>query len=561
MAFELQCIKGVGVDETKGEQMAFRQIHLKALQAVAIVTVVLLASCGGGSSFQLDDDSGDTDETSSPALTLEGITPIEFDANGNASVSFENVAADNSYLVTLYSSNYETSGGLFAFEIGSGSSANVTAALTRGVEEDSADITEDAHELLRLAEEELNGDLATASSGGFTRSLSASRSAPSSRTFKVLSSLSSASSYSTVTADLRYETADLYVYVDTRNSDEVSDDALAQFVAPFADLIDDERGLFGAESDVNDDDHFTVLLTQEVNELGQSGGGIITGFFYAADLYSASSYPVSNEMEIIYTMVPDPEGDHGVPISQEFALANILPSVLPHEFQHMINYNQHVFLNGGAAERSYLNEALAHLAEDIYSLNGGYMAETGIENPARVAYYLDDVDGVCFTCGSSLSQRGGSYLFIRYLYEQAEMGNLSAVANGASLIASLMNTTKTGMANIVGAALGSSDASDFHSLISLFNLAVTLSDTGLSSDNRFEFSGIDLHGEQNDNRGTILDGPVTVTPSSFPYQSTITASGLSYVEISGAEILNMGGVLPVAIGAGMTGGGYVITLQ
>src|SRR3989338_2688815 len=62
------------------------------------------------------------------------------------------------------------------------------------------------------------------------------------------------------------------------------------------------------------------------------------------------------------------------------------------------------------------------------------------------------------------------------------------------------------------AAVGSSDASDFHSLISLFNLAVTLSDTGLSSDNRFEFSGIDLHGEQNDNRGTILDGPVTVTP-------------------------------------------------
>lgn len=539
--------------------MASRMIHRQAVQTISIISVLFLVCCGS-STFKLDDDADSSDETSSPALSLEGITPIEFDENGQATVSIENVTADNQYLVTLYSSNYETNGSLFAYEMGSGSSANVAAALTRSVE-DSGDITEDAHELLRIAEEDLNGDIAAASTSGFTRGLSTSRSAPSTQSFKVLSSLSSTSSYSTVTAELRYESADVYVYIDTRNSESVTDDELAQFVAPFADLIDDERGLFGSESDVNDDDHFTVLLTQEVNELGQSGGGIITGFFYAADLYSASSYPVSNEMEIIYTMVPDPEGDHGVPISTEFALANILPSVLPHEFQHMINYNQHVFLNGGAAEKSYLNEALAHLAEDIYSLSNGYMGETGIENPARVAYFLDDVDGVCFTCGSSLSQRGGSYLFIRYLYEQAQMGNLSAAADGASLVASLMNTTKTGMENIVGAALGSDDASDFKSLIALFNVAVTLSDMGLTSDSRFELVGIDLRGEQNDNRGTILDGPVTATPSAYPYQSTITASGLSYVEISGADILNMGGVLPVSIGAGMTGGGFVITLK
>lgn len=514
--------------------------------------ILLFISCG---SVQTIDgySSNDSDDSFNDSL-LSGVTEIEFGSDNTAVVGLDGINESDTYIVALYSYD-ESNNSTYSYQLG-GSGNLVSSFLKKA--ETGEDITEDFHQKIRRLEAAI--DDADPVNTPSVKALTRAATVGSLKTFKVMNSLSSASSYDVVTAKLRYATSNFYAYVDVRNEDALTDDDLEEVLGAFDDVVDNERNLFGEESDVNGDGHFVILMSQAVNELGASGGGIITGYFYAVDLFSSASYSISNQMEIFYTMVPDPSGAFGTAVSKGFSLSNILPAVLPHEFQHMISYNQHVFENHGSSEVAWLNEGFSHLAEDIYSLNGNYMEETGIDNPARVAYYLNSNDEVCFTCGSSLSQRGGSYLFVRYLYEQAELGNLSEVSSGADLLNRLLDTDLTGVDNILDAALDTSSDDGFRFLLGRFSLALYLSATGLTDDTRYQFNGISLRGLQDDNRGTVLDGP-TVEAGSLPYNGTVVSSGISFTSITGTDVINAGSELPVAISGDMQGGGYLIELN
>lgn len=496
--------------------------------------------------------------------TLTGLTEINFDADNQAVIQFSEVDPEDEYILAIYSSNNTTSE-TFSLSLStlsdgnelSGSSVTTSALMIHG--DDSENETEELHHLLRDFEEGLDGELPLQNQA--VKTAVSALTVGSRRTFKVLDDFSQTSSYETVTAELRYMSDNFYAYVDTRNESALNDDDLNELLSPFDELIDEERNLFGDESDVNGDDHFIILLTQGVNELGAIQGGIISGFFFGADLYSADSYPVSNEMEIVYSMVPDPTGSFGATVSKEFALLNILPSVFPHELQHMINYNQHVFVNGGASEKSFLNEGLSHLAEDIYSMVDGTMNQTGIENPARSSLYLDSTSSVCFTCGSNISQRGGAYLFIRYLYEQAQKGNFSAVSTGGEWVDRLLGTNLTGVDNLVSASLDSLDPSRFKELIASFSATLYLTGTGLTNDNHYELEGLSLRDFQDDNRGTILDGPDLLPVQDFPYHASLVSSGVAYLHVTGEDILNAGSILTLSLGDGMEGGAFIIELS
>lgn len=504
-----------------------------------------------------DDDSENESATVPTSVALEGATELNFDENGTAVVNLETVDPSQNYLLTFYSATTDVSMS-FNYEVTGSSSVSSASLVKQMLAADANNDEEDAHEMLRNMEDQLNPSLAVLPSRALMKAVTAG-SVGSSRDFRVISSLSTTSQYSTVTATLRYATHDFYVYVDDRNASSLSDDELASILDPFSNIVDDERSLFGNESDVDGDDHFVILMTQEVNELGTLGGGMLTGFFYAVDLYDASYYAASNEMEILYTMVPDPNGQYGVAVSKAFSLSNILPSVFPHELQHMISYNQHVFVAGGSSEESFLNEGLSHLAEDIYSLNSlGIMMETGIENPARVAYYLDAPESICFVCGSSLSQRGGSYLFLRYLYEQAQKGNLSGASSGAGLINKLLTTTRVGVANIVYGALGTETTSYFKTLLSQFGMAVYLDDTATTTDSRYGFDGINLRSIQEDNRNTMLDGPAVTSIASMPTSGQMTSSGMIYFTLTGQQLLDAASVLQVSVSQDMQPGGCVM---
>ena len=187
---------------------------------------------------------------------------------------------------------------------------------------------------------------------------------------------------------------------------------------------------FGSESDLDQNGRVMILFTPIVNgmtETAQCSQSYVTGFFFPLDIDpTAGSDNRSNQAEVFYAMVPDPEGtvtcDHSVE-----RVTRIVPVTFIHEFQHMISFHQHVILRAGSAEKTWLNEAMSHMAEELgalhfesigqtdrfsaFSLGDLYNGFKYLKNPA--SYYLLFDEGT-----GTLEERGASWLFLRWLADQ-----------------------------------------------------------------------------------------------------------------------------------------------
>lgn len=216
---------------------------------------------------------------------------------------------------------------------------------------------------------------------------------------------------------------------------------------------------FGRESDVDTNGVVIVLLTNRVNALSpncSTTGSVILGYFFGADLLQRSgSNPGSNEAEIFYSLVPDPNNlDCG--ISLDFARSR-LPVTFIHEFQHMISFNQHVLARGGRAEDTWLNEGLSHFAEEL----GGRLipdAECPASGSCRqdflngnlenaFEYLLSPEDHFLIEPGNSsatLAERGANWLFVRWLVDHFASDSLF----GADLTRRLLATNLVGATNV-----------------------------------------------------------------------------------------------------------------
>lgn len=535
--------------------------HSLVKNTTLLVLFGMVASLGAcnhqGDSFDAETDSG----VLLQEIVGDNISELELSSNSTSEITFTDYDDDDQFVLVLYNQNSEST--KQAFELAGDSSAPVASLVNATGQNTDAvpasDLTDTWHEMLRQEEARLDPD--TLAQKNRTSFLTDTDEIGSSREFRVLDAFSNAASYTTITTQLVYTDAGMNYYVDTRDLASVDTDDIVEVAGRFSGVRENEENLFGTPSDVDGDGKVNVVFSRTVNELGASGGGFISGFVYAGDLHARLDYPASNESEVIYTFVPDPEGILGSPISKNFAMSNVWPGVIAHEYQHIINYHHHVFINEGQMEASFLNEGLSHLAEDIYSINeDGYMEYSGIENPVRVRYYLENAPNTCFTCGSTLAQRGGAYLFLRYLYEQAEKNNLASIASGAELISALIDTDATGVENIVTAVFGENAAiAEFKKLLAPFSVAVYLSGSGAeNTSSLMQFDGIDLRDVQDDNRGTTLNGPALTQVSSLPHVDTIQGNGVNYLLVTGETIRNSGGKITLGFSSGSDFGGYII---
>jgi hypothetical protein len=155
--------------------------------------------------------------------------------------------------------------------------------------------------------------------------------------------------------------------------------------------------------------------------------------------------------------VPDPDGTFGCahPLGQVEATT---PATFIHELQHMISWNQHVILRKGLDEDLWLNEALSHIAEELGSRYYEEKYPTGgRENPRQI--FPDSsqkfIGGVLFDSysyllnpsrwsitefieGGTVEERGGAWLFLRWLGDQ----------KGSGIYKNLVQTGLTGIANV-----------------------------------------------------------------------------------------------------------------
>jgi len=190
-----------------------------------------------------------------------------------------------------------------------------------------------------------------------------------------------------------------------------------------------ERAVFGQESDVDGDGRIAVLLSYTVNQYGAQA------YVTWCDIgLSDGCGSYGNDSEIVYLSYPDPDDTRASPAA--------ISETVAHEFNHLVYaYHKHV-LNGrtGTAENVYVTEGAAALAQDLTGYNNGNqyvwaaaldMSETYGSDDYSIqavsvndlirgeSYYDEERDGAL---------RGGGYLLLRYLFEQA--GGMSVASDG-----------------------------------------------------------------------------------------------------------------------------------
>jgi hypothetical protein len=217
---------------------------------------------------------------------------------------------------------------------------------------------------------------------------------------------------------------------------------------------------FGRESDIDANGVVVVLLTQRVNALSpdcNAQGSVILGYFFGADLLARSSNnPGSNEGEVFYGLVPDPNNTTGCDIPLAFARQR-LPATFIHEFQHMISFNQHRLVRGSTSEDIWLNEGLSHFAEEL----GGRELPTA-ECPSGSCFhdflemgdisnafaYLDSTEAFFLiepgSSNGTLEERGANWLFVRWLADHFASDSIL----GTDLTRRLVATNLVGAANV-----------------------------------------------------------------------------------------------------------------
>ena len=227
---------------------------------------------------------------------------------------------------------------------------------------------------------------------------------------------------------------------------------------------------FGKETDRNNDGRVTILYTPEVNRATPQGSaGFVAGFFWGGDLVKKTEYdqlgiacPQTNEQEIFYMLVPDPQGTiNSNPRSVNVVRQNTRGTIA-HEFQHMINQGRRL-LNPAvdSAETTWLNEALSHFAEEVVGrAKHGFSDFQKLSwsdvnpNPQSSADYdaffrqnilryqrwmqrPDTSSPTSNRAGSQLAPRGAAWMFLRYAADYHSGNNLKAylrnIVNGPDI--------------------------------------------------------------------------------------------------------------------------------
>ncbi len=325
--------------------------------------------------------------------------------------------------------------------------------------------------------------------------------------------------------------------------------------AALARIFDDpiyptDVAVFGAPSDIDHNGRVLILLSPVVNALTPAGEqSFIAGFFNPDDLAQGlddqeGSISQGNAGEMFYAVVPDPAGLHGLKHTPENIVRALTP-VLAHELQHMIHFNQRL-MHGAVEATRWLEEALAHTAEDTV---GGVLLQRGDEvrarqfrreNYLRAAHYLADPAStsiVGFTNDGTLEERGGAWLFLKYLTGRF----------GGDLLQRLTESKETGAANVIAETQTGWDA-----LLSQWAVALFADDfPDLSSttlDARYRFANLDLRGAL----ASISANAYPLQPRALPFSDFVLTGTLPSAAASYA-ILNSG-MQPNSLHLSLTGG-------
>jgi hypothetical protein len=291
-----------------------------------------------------------------------------------------------------------------------------------------------------------------------------------------------AASYARITATLRYTGTKCLVYSD---NDTLATGNFTQanynlFGSTYDNSIEVTNvTYFGPYSDVDGNGKLIMLISPVVNRLqepacggGECSCGFIAGFFNPRDLYGTPPVPAgtTNHAEIIYLLAADPTGQWDCQFPVDATAAENLGTI-PHEHQHLTSFSWRIFHEGATVQTTWLEEGMAHMAED---LNGDNSSNIG-----RGKLYRQDPGGISLEDNTApLEQRGGIYLMLRLLADRY----------GTDILKEILQSKCTGRAciqNVTGLS--------FYDAMAEFLAAQFLSGSGITSDDRFEYTSININ--------------------------------------------------------------------
>jgi hypothetical protein len=299
---------------------------------------------------------------------------------------------------------------------------------------------------------------------------------------------------------------------------------------------------FGRESDIDGNGVVVVLLTQLVNALSQNcaAGEIVLGYFFGADLLPpSSSNPGSNQGEVFFGLVPDPNNPDCAISTAE--ANSYLPSTFIHEFQHMISFNQHVLVRRGRVEDTWLNEGLSHFAEELGGRlvpdtecpTSGSCAQDFLSGDLLNAFaYLRSPEGFYLipptdNVSPQLEERGAEWLFVRWLVDNFA----STPTLGTDLTKALLATNQVGSANVAART-----GVDFSTLVGEWQLTNYLDDLpGFSAPaSRLTYTSWNFRLAADTNEQAFPLVPDNTSGSAYGHTGTLRAGSGQHVLITQA---------------------------
>jgi hypothetical protein len=290
--------------------------------------------------------------------------------------------------------------------------------------------------------------------------------------FRIPGTTESCTQFKTITATARYVGTRAIMYTDDASPSGGFTDSELQTIATEFDNLIYPTGIdyFGTPLDLDENSRIVILYTPEVNRLTPSGNpdSFIGGFFFAGDLFPATSCPQTNRAELFYVLAPDPNGTINGNKRTTAAVRQGTRGTIAHEFQHMINASERIrHPVTSDLEAVWLDEALAHFAEDLNGRVLRSLNETGnytfeqltnnstqvndynaffFQNFARLTRYLQNTGPNSPTSqhvDSSLADRGAAWALLRYAADHhAPNGDVKA------FIKSLVPGPDTGVVNL-----------------------------------------------------------------------------------------------------------------
>jgi len=211
---------------------------------------------------------------------------------------------------------------------------------------------------------------------------------------------------------------------------------------------------FGTPSDIDGNGHVILYYTPRLAALTSGDAALVGGLFFRGDLFATTACGASNQAEILY-------------LSTSTSLSSTRGTIA-HVLEHLINASTRIRTNAAAFEDPWLDEALAHAAEDFVGRAvDGYtdmqrLAYADISNGpnanAYASYFQGNAGrytawlgapqafgGADTTADTSAAARGAGWTLLRYAFDQYAHGS------PATLSRALAAGPTTGIYNLVSA--------------------------------------------------------------------------------------------------------------